>query len=793
MRPAVILLLASTLARAQDPNYRALRDSTPQESYLIENLKLTRDVATLTLKTGTLTFLAPIQGRRYQAVFRGDATLDLVPELQIEKDYMAQFTGQRQASLNVQRMLVAFSDNTYEEISKSAKPTTLDAEAARVLETIRKRLRKEREDNVDANLLAAVYNPQRPPAFAAYFSGRDGDDFRFLLDPSAALPDLPPEEVALINNAGGDKNGIWYMSHLQSEWKENRASSAESKAIIDVQHYTIDSTIANNANLSATATIRITALTDGERVLHFGLEPVLRVRSVRDSTGDVPFIQEKKDEDGTLSVILPKPTTKGAELTLTLQYAGDKIITDAGGGNFFVGARTSWYPSVNAFTDRATYDLTFHYPKRYTLVGVGRLIKETKEKDSNGSQWVSDIPLAVAGFNYGEFLRKDTKDPNTGFELQAYANEIVPDILRAPPDLPGQAQSSGPGNTWSPSKLADLANSEALASIRIFERFFGPTLYKRLAITQQPAPFFGQSWPTLVYLPVISFLDSTQRWQMFSTGAFQLKDFIQEVTPHEVAHQWWGHTVGWASYHDQWLSEGFADFSASLYLQFTRKTNADFVKFYEHHRETILTKNEFGKTPNEAGPVWLGQRLDTPKNPGAYNRIVYPKGSFVLHMLRQLMWEAGKGDENFIAMMKDFVQSHQNRLASTESFKAVVEKHMTPAMDLERNRKMDWFFREWIYGTEIPRYRLEYSFAPGDKGQTMLKAKLTQSGVTNAFLMSVPIYVELNNGVARVGQMPLLGNQTREFQVPLPAKPKRVFLNANQDVLAYEASSAEIK
>src|SRR5262249_43404045 len=200
-------------------------------------------------------------------------------------------------------------------------------------------------------------------------------------------------------------------------------------------------------------------------------------------------------------------------------------------------------------------------------------------------------------------------------------------------------------------------------------------------------------------------------------------------------------------------------------------------------------KDQFGQSPKDAGPVWLGLRLDTPKNRGGYTGLVYPKGSYVLHMLRQIMWDAGTGDENFIAMMKDFVKTHENRNATTESFKAVVDKHITPNMDLEGNHRTDWFFRDWVYGSEIPRYRLEYSFAPGQNAQTMLKGKLTQSGVADWFVMTVPIYLELPNGIGRLGQMPIVGNQSKEFSVALPTKPKRVFLNANQDILAQEATS----
>ncbi len=64
-----------------------------------------------------------------------------------------------------------------------------------------------------------------------------------------------------------------------------------------------------------------------------------------------------------------------------------------------------------------------------------------------------------------------------------------------------------------------------------------------------------------------------------------LTEFVDEVTAHEVSHQWWGHEVGWSSYHDQWLSEGFAIFSAGLFLQFTGKDQAKYLAYWQHARE----------------------------------------------------------------------------------------------------------------------------------------------------------------------------------------------------------------
>src|ERR1051326_3910589 len=788
----IFVVVFELTAQTADPNYQALREASAAETFVIDNLILQRDVAQLTLQSGTVTFLRPLQDKRMLAVFRGEGVFEVEPITKMDRDYLAKLAGEQKPRIAFQRMLIAFSDSTYEEIKKAGKPAALDPEAAAAATDLRKKIRNDPDgdDNIEAELLTDFYNPLRERSFMAFMSGKGAEDLRFLVRPSGALSDLPPEEVAvLFEGKPSDKAGVWYMSHRASEWKSGTASSSERKLPIYVSHYAIDARIGSNANLTGTTTLTFTALTNGERVLRLQLHSALRVKKVTyDGLQQVAFIQEKKDEDAGLYVILPQAMSKDAEHSLAVEYAGDKVIANAGNGNFYVGARESWYPNVGAFGERATFELRFHYPKRYTLVSVGDLVQETKEKDETIAEWKSDIPLAVAGFNYGDFRRKSQKIARADIEIEALANDTMPDALRS---IINSTEASG--STWTPSALMDRAISEAGAAVQIYNEFFGPTPFKRLAITQQPAFNFGQSWPSLVYLPVIAFLDSTQRYQLLQSNTFDLNDFIQEVTPHEVAHQWWGHMVGWASYHDQWLSEGFADFSASLFLQLTRKNPDDYLKFWAHARDAIVSKNNFGQSPNDAGPLWLGIRLSTPKNPRGYSGLVYPKGAYVLHMLRKLMWEASTHDDRFMAMMKDFVKSHEMRNATTESFKSVVEKHMTPAMDLEGNHRMDWFFREWVYGTELPRYRLEYTFVPGENGQTILKGKLTQSGVSDGFLMTVPLYMELANGTARLGSVAIGGNRPREFQLMLPAKPKRVFLNANQDVLAYEASSVETK
>jgi Peptidase family M1 domain len=268
--------------------------------------------------------------------------------------------------------------------------------------------------------------------------------------------------------------------------------------------------------------------------------------------------------------------------------------------------------------------------------------------------------------------------------------------------------------SMAPSKMTKYALEQTRAQLQLCSHYFGKSPYEQIYITEQPNFNFGQSWPNLVYLPISAYTDSTQRWMLFGNIDPKFTGLVQEVTPHEVAHQWWGHAVGWATYHDQWLSEGFAEFSAGLFLQqaMAGDWRKDYVDFWERLRKRILEKNAFGITPNDAAPLWMGLRAESPRTEQAYQNVTYPKGAYVLQMLRSMMYDPDSQDKRFIDMMHDFVESYRDRDASTEAFQAVAERHMTKAMDLAGNGRLDWFFDEWVYGMQVPRYDFDYKTQP---------------------------------------------------------------------------------
>jgi aminopeptidase N len=229
--------------------------------------------------------------------------------------------------------------------------------------------------------------------------------------------------------------------------------------------------------------------------------------------------------------------------------------------------------------------------------------------------------------------------------------------------------------------------------------------------------------------------------------------------------------------------------SASLYISLIEKDPKKFITFWNDERDILLEKDAQGFRAIDVGPLTMGYRANNSRTgSGITRRLIYSKGAYVLHMLRMMMHDNQSGDQQFKSMMQDFVNTYRGKPATTEDFKAMVEKHMAPGMDLEGNHRMDWFFNEYVYGTQLPSYKLDYSFDPGPNGDLIFNFKLTQSNVDDKFRMLVPIYLELDGGkILSLGRARTLGNNTLQQKVSLkglnPA-PRHAFLNYYDDVLA---------
>jgi hypothetical protein len=220
---------------------------------------------------------------------------------------------------------------------------------------------------------------------------------------------------------------------------------------------------------------------------------------------------------------------------------------------------------------------------------------------------------------------------------------------------------------------------------------------------------------------------------------------------HEVAHQWWGQAVGWKNYHEQWLSEGFAQYFAALYAERERGP--------EQFASVLRQMRKWAMDLSPQGPVYLGYRLGHLRGEGrTFRALVYNKGAMVLHMLRRLI-----GDDAFYAGLRDFYATWRYQKAGTNDFRAAMEK--------AAGRSLERFFDRWIFGSGIPR--VDFSTAVSGRE---LKLRFEQQG--DVFDVPVTVTISYRDGTSEEVLIPL-HDRVVERTVPLKGEIRGV--DANRD------------
>jgi Peptidase family M1 domain len=800
--PVLALVLpALSVGQQKLPNsnatYQQLRRLLPGGPNLaVQEFVLKRDAATFTFHSGSFALYGEVNGKITGAAFRGSGSLHLVPPTGEERHSLSLLTKQPELDETFSTAVLRFTDATADEIRKAATQQGIASpDMTQAGQQLASALRTKLNWNLDARLLEDVLSPAPGGFFLASINGQKyASKMIFMIDPHGAR-DVSPEEVELMT-WNDNRSGIWAAFHNQDEYHSGIADGNEANDTYTIDHQDLNTTIQKNGELSGVAQSSLRSSVDGLAVVPLELFPSLRVSDVRTADGTpLDFIQENKDDDPDFAVILAKPLKKGEKIDLRVTYAGKDAVVSEGSGNYYLtgGARESWYPSakVGGLGSYATYHMLFHLPKGIDIVATGNQVSETQDGNQTTTEWTANVPIPVAGFNMGRFQKEEVR-LKSGFVVDAYANTDLPDNVRS---LLDQVNGSGPQQVDAGSTGMALGTLSTLAMLKpamaqgeiavaLYSRYFGPLQFTHLAVTQQTPCNYGQSWPMLVYLPICAFWDTTIRHEL---GLDWDSMYWKVVTPHEVAHQWWGQTVSFRSYRDQWMSEGFADFSASIFLQATNKNNDVFRDFWQEERRSLTEKNAQGFRPIDVGPVTMGYRLENSRSGASVTRdLIYPKGAYILHMLRMMNWNARDGDKWLMATLQDFVETYRQQPATTEDFKAILEKHITPEMDLDGNHRLDWFFNEYVYGTALPHYTFHADMKPDGPG-TDAALTIVQSNVDPSFKMLVPLYAQLKDGrVIRLGEITLLGNTTFQKELRLGEMPSpiaRLMINYYNDVL----------
>lgn len=786
---SILVLLTGALAYAQsgansDPNYVALRNLTlGSQAVTIANLDLKRDAGTFRLNSGKVCFVNSVNGKVTGAVFEGDGIFLLTPPTETERKSLKYLTKEEEFNERFERLVLRFTDATYEELKKAGTAASVSCDAGPLKDSQNVTRHKIRH-NLEADLLGEVLSPEPRGVFVAFVHGKRYDDKEiYELDP----------------NQDADQVDFWtYDENKWGDWASFNYSKPQTAGsvgrLIRIEHHQLETTLERNGALSGKSTTTFVSLRNGLRVVPFSLFHTLRVQSVTADGQPLSFIQEDKNDDADFAVILPKPLAAGEKLSVTTTYGGKEAVSNEGGGNYFPNpaARESWYPNNVAASlgEYASYDMNFRIPKGMKIAATGMLVSEGNEGGQNVSVWKSESPQTTAGFNYGRFKVEEAKLTKPEVFIQSFANEEPPNWVQAlqraadGTTLPTEGSHLGAGvalGTMSTTSLNKKALAEGALAVQLYTDYFGPSSFTHLQITQQTACNFGQAWPGLVWVPICYYFDTTVRHQLGMDWGD--RGYWKVVTPHEVAHQWWGHTVGFSSTRDQWMSEGFADMSASLYLSMIEKDPKKFVAFWNDERQLLLERDAQGFRAIDAAPLTMGYRANNSRTGGVTRRLIYPKGAYVLHMIRMMMYDRTNGDKLFKETMQDFVSTYRGKAATTEDFKATVEKHMTRGMDLAGNHKMDWFFEQYVYGTGISQYSFHVSLEPTPDGKTHMKGELTRTGVPDTWKDLVPLYAHVGDKTFRLGTFMSL-HPNEPMDIVLPGKIDRVTINDFDDLLA---------
>ena len=749
--------------------------------YSVRNISIRRDGVEVFFENGKLAFLQPVEGQTTGAVFSGRGRIFAVPPDPAERASLAQYLKVPLIDVDFGQAYFRFDPLTEnriaEQVTAQKALVASDTDLAAAWSPIISGLNVSSTPRVFEGLLS-----DKPSAYlyAAVNSTQFGG-FDVVVDESRA-------EAVLIGQPRR-VNSEDFFNVWTSYKPVNAPAPPENFATIsDTQNTTIEDDLA----LAADAVLKLKCLIGGERVLNLELSRFLKVQSVTDASGNALAFFQNEDirrqdiarrGNDALYVVLPQQATAGASYELHFKYQGT-VIEDDGNGVYFVGARGSWYPHLSGTPQFSSFDLKFRWPKKLRLVATGEEISRGEDGSQLTGEWRSTEPFIFAGFNLGEYAMETVAGKP---EIQLFANQqleqSIANLLQQNTGRPLLPLPRFLRPLPTPAAVLKDLGKNLLDSVRYYERWNGPFPFPELDVSQIPGTF-GQGWPGLLYLTTFVFLPPQAQAQ---AGLPQIsQQEVQRLVPfHEVVHQWWGNVIAPASYRDNWIVEGMADYQSLMYDQEKKRSKPALQEWLLQYRDALTAKEPgTGKAVDAAGPLDFGYRLNSSNTPNAYRIITYEKGAWVIHMLRMMLREprAKNPDARFEKLLKNMLALYRQKTFSARDFQAEVERLMTPSMDLENSRSMDWFFDQWVRQTGIPEYSADFTVHARKSG-VLIEGVLRQRGVSNVFTERVPIYgVEPQGRRVFLGTVVTTGAAT-SFRFAMRIRPVKLAVDPEHTIL----------
>ncbi|UCG60775.1 MAG: hypothetical protein JSV52_10625 [Candidatus Zixiibacteriota bacterium] len=726
----------------------------------------------LSFVAGRLAFLKPVvidsQEVVFGAYFEGQGQFSFIPPVDMEKEQLQRFFRTDSLNRSFDKMLLFFSQEIYDHIVESTNQATIRFGEGQVLaaRSCCEDLTKDDRRGFIFEALSNLVHPAQRPFLLINTEPDKSDRIFYIYNPEKR------EEVRLLKRysqfALSFMETVCQYSQYADPGYVNLNGLNKDRIVID--RYTIDSEIDSKADFSAAAGMNFEVTMAPTQMLRLSLHPELAVDSIRDSSGQqVAFYRYSDDEEKSwdLYLFFERPLGAGENITLEFFYQGDIIYHTM--GQCFLRTGAGWYP-MYGYAQRALFTLNFKTHKRWRFVATGNLINEEKTGDMVLTTWKVPWPTANVAFNVGPFQKYTFEEPDL-VPVDVYFSEDLHQLiaqeqlefLRQDVSDPWDKQST---EEYIPTgkNMHEQVAEDVINALKVYNGVFGRYPYRRMVVGEVLSPV-AEAFPGFLHLDYFSWIN-TDSWGK-----------ERRHRAHEVAHQWWGVGVGYETYHDQWLSEGLAEYSALMYLQVVAG-NDQFLDQLRKYRNDVFSARQylFG-SGEEAGPIALGYRTSSTKTRGDYRLIVYKKAALVVHMLRNLLVELKSMNENrFRAMMQDLFLTHRGNKITTQDFRRLTEKHA--GID------MGWFFDQWVYRSELPTYEFTWDYEASGRNTFTAYCKVVTTGVPDDFMMYVPLEIEIE-GDSKAYIRVLIEGPVYEFSLPdLPRVPRNLRLNPFESVLA---------
>jgi aminopeptidase N len=516
-----------------------------------------------------------------------------------------------------------------------------------------------------------------------------------------------------------------------------RADTYARQPGIDARHYAVRLTLltsdSNDVQAEAAVTLRIVTPGAREAILDLtSATPDGKGMTVTTITTDghaVPIAHR----DNRLHLPLPAGATAGQDVTFTIAYHGVpanglRLISNIHGErtafseNWYNRAR-QWMPSIDHIGDKATGELIVTTKADYQVVSNGVIVEQVDLPGGlRRTHWKQDVPIAPWLYSLGvaRFVVK-----------QGISVRGVPLSFWVFP------QDSDKGMA--------AVTRDASESFEFFSDHVGPYAYAKLAHVEAAGMGGGTEHVSNIFY-----------------GEKQVNAGSAPVV-HETAHQWFGDSVTESDWNDVWLSEGFATYFTLLFTEHAYGRDA-FVDGLRRSRNAVLRLEK--ALPNT--PVVHANYVTDAPDSEPNNRLVYDKGSWTLHMLRDQI-----GTEPFWRGIRLYYQRHMNGLATTADLRR--------AMEEASGQDLGWFFQQWLTRPGVPQVSGTWRYDAAAK-QIVVSVKQTQPGDPYRFPLGIGVPT-VGSNVPTVRQVQVTGRDST-FTIPVDAEPASVTLDPNVWLLA---------